>query len=292
MRFGVAFTHQPRGGTSSLPYTAMAVAVAEDLGFESVWAAEHVVVPTEPDSRYPGASDGAFRYPKDVAIPDPLIWLAHVSALSSTVQLGTCVLVLPHYNPVLLAKQAASLDALSAGRLQLGVGIGWCREEATAVGYSFDQRAARLEEGVAAMRALWDDEPKFTGTWTTFADVICRPRPPRGRVPILIGGQSPASARRAGTIGDGYIPAVSTPSQLARLMSDMRTAAAAHGRSPDGIEVSCRWLNHPSEQAELRASVQAFTELNVSRLIVSFSRHPDEGSLRAALTRFAEVAHP
>jgi probable F420-dependent oxidoreductase len=213
---------------------------AEAAGFESIWTIEHVVIPVEYRSAYPYAEDGRFGWDIALDYPDPLVWLAVVAGATERIKLGTAILILPQRNPVVLAKASASLDALSGGRLLLGIGVGWLREEFEAIGASFADRGRRTDEAVAAMRALWrDTEPTFAGDEVRFERALCNPKPLQpGGVPILIGGDSPVAARRAGRLGDGYFPARATPETLPALVDEMRRAARAAGRDPDDIEIT------------------------------------------------------
>ena len=204
MKFGIAFANT---GPFVHPDAAARFAkAAEENGFESLWTVEHVVVPAGYESTYPYSDDGKMPGPEDSPIPDPLIWLAYVAAATERIRLATGILILPQRNPVVLAKELATLDHLSGGRMTLGIGIGWLAEEFSAIGVPFDERAARTDEYVAALRALWSDEPTYHGEFTQFTECIVRPRPAAGTIPIHVGGHSAAAARRAGRLGDGYYP--------------------------------------------------------------------------------------
>ena len=183
MKFGIAFANT---GPFATPDGATAIAhAAEEAGFESLWAVEHVVVPKEYASTYPYSRDGKMPGGSDFDIPDPLVWLTWVAAQTTTLRLGTGILILPQRNPVVLAKEAATLDVMSSGRLLLGVGIGWLEEEFDILGVPFADRARRTDEYVEAMRALWSqDLPTFSGDTVSFADAISRPRPVDRRVPV------------------------------------------------------------------------------------------------------------
>ena len=209
----------------------------EEAGFESVWAVEHAIVPKGYESAYPYSPDGKMAGGvSDIPLPDPLIWLAYAAAATSKMKLGTAILILPQHNPVTAAKQVATLDHMSGGRVLLGIGVGWLREEFETLGASFGDRAARADEYIAAMRALWGDgAASFDGEFVRFRDVYCRPRPAHGTVPIIVGGHSKAAARRAGRLGDGFFPARGAPVELFDLA---RRTAEEHGRDPDALEIS------------------------------------------------------
>ena len=214
--------------------------LAEELGFESLWPVEHVIEPVDYRSRYPYDASG--RMPVEgLALPDPLAWLGFVAGATSRIRLAPGMLILPQRNPVVLAKELATLDRLSGGRLMLGVGLGWLREEAEAVGTGFDNRAERAEEAIAAMRALWrEDVASFAGKHVAFSRVRCSPKPLQsGGVPIVIGGHSKAAARRAGRIGDGFFPLGTTLDRLVELRAELASSARAAAREPDEIEITC-----------------------------------------------------
>src|SRR6478752_9691649 len=179
---------------------------AERVGFATLWSGEHVVMVDESASRYPYSDDGRIAVPAEADWIDPMIGLSFAAAATSTIRIATGVLLLPEHNPVLVAKQAATLDRLSGGRLTLGIGIGWSREEFDALGVPFERRGARTAEYVAAMRTLWrDDVASFSGEFVGFDSVRVNPKPVHDRrIPIVLGGNSDAALRRAAAWGDGW----------------------------------------------------------------------------------------
>ena len=214
--------------------------MVEDLGFESLWVVEHVVMSVEYTSIYPYDPSGRSPFTAEVAQPDPLVWLSHVAAATERIRLATGVMILPQRNPLILAKECASLDRLSGGRLELGIGVGWVREEAEALGVSFDDRERRADEYIEVMRTLWREPvASFHGEYVRFDRVVSKPRPLQpGGVPILVGGHSKAAARRAGTYGNGFYPLGVSEEKLAELLEVMRESAARAGRDPGVIELS------------------------------------------------------
>ena len=151
----------------------------------------------------------------------------------------TGVLVVPQRNPLVFAKEVATLDYLSRGRISLGIGVGWLREEFAALGVPFEGRGRRTDEAIAIMRALWsDDDVTFQGEFAQFRGVNCNPKPVHGRVPILVGGHSEQAARRAGRLGDGFFPATGTQGPIQPLIDLMRQTAEAAGRNPADIELT------------------------------------------------------
>ena len=179
---------------------------ADETGFATLWAGEHVVMVDRSESRYPYSEDGVIAVPAQADWLDPMIALSFAAAASSRIGIATGVLLLPEHNPVIIAKQAASLDRLSGGRLTLGVGVGWSREEFDALGVPFEHRAARTAEYVAAMHALWrDDVASFDGKFVGFDSVRVNPKPVRDRrIPVMLGGNSDGALQRVAAWGDGW----------------------------------------------------------------------------------------
>jgi len=179
---------------------------AEDHGFATLWAGEHVVMVDNPESTYPYSDDGKIAVPAVADWLDPIICLSFAAAATTTIGIATGVLLLPEHNPVLVAKQAASVDRLSNGRLTLGIGIGWSREEFDALGVPFSRRALRTAEYVGAIRTLWrDDVASFSGGFVEFEAIRVNPKPVRDRrIPIVLGGNSDAALRRVVAWADGW----------------------------------------------------------------------------------------
>jgi probable F420-dependent oxidoreductase len=252
----------------SSPEGALGLArLAEKHGFESLWTVEHTVVPAQYRSAYPYSADGRMPGTEDHPIPDPLVWLTFVASATERVRLATGIVILPQRNPVTFAKEVATLDVLSGGRVTLGVGIGWLAEEFDAVGIPFDERVARTEEHVGALRALWrEPEPSFHGRFTSFDRALCYPKPVQQvdgapSVPIVIGGHTRAAARRAGWIGDGFFPAVYTAEDLAPLLDAVHAAARDAGRDPEAVEITS---GGPMDAD----GVRRFADLGVSRIVL------------------------
>lgn len=237
MKFGMLFANT---GTMGEPAVAADLArTAEGLGFESLWASQHVVVPADYASPCPYTQNGRMPGGDDVSIPDPLVWLGYISAATNTIRLATGTMIAPLLNPVVLAKQLATLDHLSGGRVEAGIGLGWLKEEFDAVGVPFEDRGARADEYISAMRALWTQPvASHHGKYVNFDNCILRPQPAQKTVPIHIGGNSVASARRAGSYGDGFFPMTREADALKSLLTEMRNAAVAQDRDLDDIEVT------------------------------------------------------
>lgn len=249
---------------------AILARLAEEAGFESLWAVEHVVVPADYRSRYPYSDDGRMPGKEEVSIGDPLIWLTYAAAVTERINLATGILILPQRNPVLLAKECATLDTLSGGRVLLGIGVGWLQEEFAALGIPFEERGARTDEYVEALRELWTAaEPTFAGRFSSFEKAKSYPKPTGGTIPIIVGGHTDAAARRAGRIGDGFYPWGLGAEHLTRLIGLMREAARAAGRDPDAIEVTAGAMD--------ANTIRAYADAGVGRVVVpAFARTEDE----------------
>ena len=212
---------------------------ADEVGFESILTVEHVVVPVGYESRYPYSDTGRMPLPDDCELPDPLDLLAWIAAQTQQIRLGTGILVLPEHHPLQLAKRIATIDRLSGGRMFVGVGVGWNREELEAVGVDPATRGARTDEGIEALRAIWDqDEVSFHGTFASFDRVRSHPKPVQARVPILVGGHAAAAARRAGRLGDGFFPLGLAGEQLDERLAQVAEAARAAGRDPGDVPLT------------------------------------------------------
>src|ERR687887_469293 len=177
--------HLPVYGPAATRETLLAFARRmETLGYDSLWASDHVVIPLRTASRYPYNETGDFPLPPSATFLEPLTALALVAGATERIHLGTTVLVLPHRHPVLVAKMLATLDHLAPGRVILGAGVGWMREEIELFGVPYARRGAWTDEAIAVMRVCWRDErASFTGEFFRFADLGCRPRPANGTIP-------------------------------------------------------------------------------------------------------------
>ncbi|MGE0878853.1 MAG: LLM class F420-dependent oxidoreductase [Acidimicrobiia bacterium] len=218
---------------------ALAVAV-EEAGAESFWAVEHILVAEGYEPRYPYSDDGRMPGRAAALMPDPLQLLAYVGANTTTMRLGTSVVVATQHPAVILAKAAATLDVYSGGRLMLGVGMGWQIEEYRAVNVPYQGKGVRLDETIDAMRACWGPNPaSYAGTTVSFDRVNVDPKPvqPYG-LPVVIGGSGAPAARRVGRRGDGWFPYVVSPDDVAAGLAIIRSEAEAAGRDPQRIEVT------------------------------------------------------
>lgn len=282
MKFGLAFASSIAiDGSAALEICR----TAEQAGFESLWGGEHVILPTHIESRYPYTADGRIPAEPDTPIPDPLIWLAFAAAAAPTLRLGTCILIVPQRNPLVLAKELATLDCLSGGRVELGLGVGWMKEEFDALGVSWDRRGARNDEYVAAMRALWKaPHASFHGEFVDFDSVTCSPRPVNGTIPIIVGGDTDAAIRRAVRLADGYFPGEGDVDRLGGLIRRVREGAESAGRDPASIEINAMF---GQQMADPVAGAEQLAALGVTRAMVPAFFFAGPGGLDR-LREFAE----
>lgn len=213
----------------------------ERLGYESLWASDHVVIPHTIHSRYPYSDTGQFPLAPGATFLEPLTALAMVAGVTERAKLGTTVLVLPHRHPVLAAKALATLDHLSGGRVILGAGVGWMREEIDLLGAPFAERGAWSDEAIRIMRACWRDErTHFHGRFFDFDDIGCFPKPVRGDIPIWMGGHSKPALRRVVALADGWHAAFPTATGLEAGLALLREECARQNRRFAELTVTLR----------------------------------------------------
>jgi probable F420-dependent oxidoreductase len=213
----------------------------ERLGYDSLWASDHIVVPHTITSRYPYSATGQFPLPPESNFLEPLTALAMVAGVTERARLGTTVLVLPHRHPVLAAKSLATLDHLSNGRVILGAGVGWMREEIELLGSPFDQRGAWSDEAIRIMRACWRDErTRFQGRFFAFEDIGCYPKPVRGDIPIWMGGHAKPALRRIVALADGWHAAFPTADGLEAGLRELREECSRQRRRFEEITITLR----------------------------------------------------
>jgi probable F420-dependent oxidoreductase len=254
------------------PQAADTAKLAEALGLESVWAADHIVIPADYDATYPYAESGKLPDGETRSWPDPFIWLAYTAAVTHDIRLATGVTVLPQRNPLVVAKQVATLDVLSGGRVLLGVGVGWLKDEFEALGVPFSDRGRRHDAYLEAIQALWTQEKATVDNgFVQFRDAISLPRP-AARIPIVISGHSEAAARRAARYGDGLFPGVTNTDQLQGLLSIVAEECQILGREPSEIELTV--FPGQSDVDAVSTSIERYTAAGVSRILLP--RLPDD----------------
>ncbi len=243
MRFGIAL---PNYGPLAQPETLVRLArLAEELGVDSIWLSDHLVAPVGVASIYPFDRRPDAK-PGDMGVIEqfyePMITLAYLAGHTTRVRLGISAYVMPIRNPVLTAKHVATLDALSSGRLILGIGTGWLREEFEALAVPFEHRGQRTDEYIAVCKAIWSgDEARFDGRHYQLRPVRSGPLPAQQpHPPLWIAGNSHAAIERAARLGDGWHAIDLSPEELAPLVTHLRARVAAHGRAPGAVTVSLR----------------------------------------------------
>jgi probable F420-dependent oxidoreductase len=283
-------------------YLAGFARLLEDEGYESVWTFEHVIIPDQYDSVYPYSPTGKLAIAGSDEFVDPLIALTWVAAATERLRLGTGVNILPQANPLYLAKQAASLDHLSGGRLTLGLGVGWLREEYDALGVPFEDRGERADEYIDAMRAAWTGEPvDLQGRFLDWHGWRMRPTPVQTAggptrdgqpsmgpgVPIVVGGTTAPAIRRVVTRGDGWYVIHRDLDHFHALMESLRAECGRQGRELADIEITAYW-NHHREGIE---GARVYAAAGVARLLVNADALR-MGDPQTAVRRFAAEVLP
>jgi probable F420-dependent oxidoreductase len=285
--------------TGELPAERGIAAMAAELeraGFDGLWSSDHVVMPAEITSRYPFADDGRATWRTDVPWYDAVVALSMMAAGTRRCELNVAVLVLPLRHPVEFAKQVASVDALAGGRVGVGVGAGWLREEFEALGVPFDSRGSRLDEWIGLLRACWTGRPPAHDGrhYRLPGGVLCYPTP-AGEPPILIGGVSPAALRRAGRLGQGWVAHQAAdrldPGELRAGVAAMRRAAAEAGRAGEPLRVVLRVVGAAGRAGMVAARLPELAGAGVDEVVVDTDwDEPDDAARTHDLLRDAADA--
>jgi probable F420-dependent oxidoreductase len=287
MHVGIAL---PNYGPLAKPETIFGLAArAEDTGFDSVWVSDHLLAPTNVTSVYP-YDRRPDPTPSDVGVLEemyePLTTLAVLAGRTRRIRLGVSAYVLPYRNPVVTAKQVATLDALSGGRLLLAIGVGWLREEFEALGVPFEQRGARTDEYLAVCRALWNEgEATFEGRFHRLPPVRTGPKPvQQPRFPVWVAGNSPAAIRRAALHGEGWHAIDLEPDEIGAGRRRLHAVAHEARCDPSALTVSLRATVHlggdptrplAGDQTKIRDDLQRFEAAGVAYLVVNMPRTRD-----------------
>jgi probable F420-dependent oxidoreductase len=274
---------------------------AEEVGFDGLWAVEHLAIPDEMASAYTLArrpvvvSSEAVRTTMGLNL-EMTTTLAVAAAVTSRVRLGTSVAVLPLHNPILNARQIATVDLYSGGRVLYGVGVGWLEEEAAAMGLPWDRRGARSDEHIAVLRALWTAEGEavsFEGTFFSFPAIAPDPRPTRP-IPVLIGGHSQAAIDRVARLGDGWIGSAMGPERLGTALETLRSTCGRHGRDPADLMLVCSTsarLAIEDGGAAIVEALRPYEELGIHHVQVRVDG-ASEQSVLDALARWGDEVLP
>jgi probable F420-dependent oxidoreductase len=240
---------------------------AEERGVNRIWVGEHVVLFDEYSSSYPYAADGRLPAGGGTGLLDPFVTLAFLAAHTSTVRLGTAMALLPQRNPVYTAKEVATLDWLSGGRVDLGVGVGWLREEFEALGVPWARRGQRTDEYLGVLRCLWEDDPSsYQGELVSLPSCRQHPKPLQRPVPVHIGGESDAALRRVARTANGWVPFNCRPDDLGSLVDSLDGHLAAEGRGRDDIEITvCPYFNQAAPE-----DLAAYAEAGADSIAILF----------------------
>lgn len=255
---------------------------AEELGFESLWFGEHPIIPVNATTRYPGSPDGSIpqsmRY-----LADPLVALARASSVTQRLKLGTGVCLVPEHNPLILAKEIATLDYFSGGRFLFGIGAGWLQEETEILGGNFQHRWSQTREAILAMKELWTkEEAEFHGRFYDFPALRSFPKPAqKPHPPVILGGVAPNVFKRIVAWGDGWMPTGATPERIKMGRATLDELAVAAGRDPGSIEITAYGVSDDPEV------IKAFEEAGADRVTVRVSTPVQEEALEE-LERMAE----
>jgi probable F420-dependent oxidoreductase len=255
VKFGLNFTPVYPGQMRDL------ARLAEESGFESLWIGEHVIVP------FGGVPEGdRVNFRPDSRFVEPWVALSHMAAVTTRVRLGTCIAVFPMHHPVHLAREIATLDVLSEGRVSVGIGVGMIEGEYQAVGEDFHTRGARLDEMIQVMDVLYhEQEPEFQGRFYRFPPSGFEPKPiQKPRPPLLIGGYSERALRRCVEVGDGWFGGSQAPASVQEIVASLQRGCADAGRPPLEITLLTGWGK--GYDAEL---VEAYEHGGVDRLMVT-----------------------
>jgi len=311
MRFG--FPIPTRGSLGTLDSVRRLGRAADEYQYDSIWITDHIVIPKTTRCKYPYSPDGSFDLEAAQHYLDAPTVLSYLAGVTERVALGSSVLILPYRNPVLVAKMIATLDVLSRGRVILGVGVGWMREEFQALNLTtFEERGAATDEYIQILRELWTKEwPSYKGRFYSLDEVRFFPKPmQKPHPPIWIGGHTKAAIRRAAHLGDGWHPiglrppAGLTPEEYAKAAADLRSQARQAGREPKTITLSLRAPIRFTDGAasgartpfigsrdQIVEDIRAYQRLGVSHLIFDFAGSSVEAIVEQ-LHRFAEEVRP
>ena len=267
---------------------------ADRRGIASLWVSDHVIFPRTATGSYPG---GRFPHPPDKPYLEPVVALAAAAVCTTRARLGASVFILGHRHPVVMAKMLTSIDALSAGRLICGVGVGWWKEELEILGVPFNRRGRQADEILKVFTTLWSDaHPSFEGEFFRFRDIGFAPKPvQKPRPPIWVGGDSPGAFRRVATLGDGWHATSKTPTEFRDALPRLRAAADKAGRAFDTIELSLRYtlrddLLAKGTQAVVDTLVE-YKRLGLSHILLEF-RRDDLGRMLEILDLVTSAVRP
>ncbi len=286
MKFGIHYSIGVNANPSADDYMRVAQK-AEELGYHSLWLGDHIMIPEKIEAAYPYSADGSAGFPRRAPFPDPFVLLGGIAMATSRILLGTSVIVIPYRNPLVVAKAVATVDMLSNGRFQFGVGVGWLKEEFDALGEDFAQRAGQTREYLQIMKAVWQDEPaSFSGTFLNFSDIHNVPLPiQKPHPPIIFGGESTPALKRVADLGDGWQPGTASLRVLSKSVPQLKALMAERGRDYAEIYVSA--LSAAQPLLRKPEVIPRLSELGVQELIL-FMTTADTQKTLTAIEEFAE----
>ena len=294
----------PQMGPAASPDAVVKAAQrAEELGYDSVWVIERLLYPLKPQTPYPATPDGSLP---DVykRVLDPLATLAFLAAKTSRVGLGTSVLDMPYYNPVMLARQLTTLDVLSQGRLRLGLGLGWSKDEYDAVGATFKGRGARADEFIQVLKAIWTTDPvEFQGKFYNIPKSIIQPKPvQKPHPPIYLASLSEAALKRVARLADGWNPVGIPVEGMGQMFQGVKEMAKAEGRDPSSLRLLVRAHPEITEKPlgkdrwafagtleQIKEDISRCRDLAVEELFFDPIFSPDGQSLDGFLSRMEQM---
>ena len=255
--------------------------LAETTGYESVWTFEHVIVPVDYQSKYPYDKSGKMGATPETNFVDPLIALTAIAANTKTIRLGTGVNIVAQTNPLLLAKQVASLDFMSGGRFMLGAGIGWLQEEFIAMGTPYEKRGARFDDYMVALRKAWSgDVVEHKSEYVNWTGFKTYPTPVQDPLPIIMGGNAGKILERTAKYGEGWFIPAADPKDIVPRLEELKKVCKEVGRDYDSIELTCMWPARGGLE-----SVKALEDIGIERLVTplpALGENPVEGIQRLA----------
>ena len=253
---------------------------AETLGYHSIWLGDHIVIPEQIVAPYPYTKDGSVGFARNSPWPDPFVLLAAIGATTKTILLGTSVVIVPYRNPLHVAKAVATVDLVSNGRYQFGVGIGWLKEEFDALGEPFGERAARTREYLQVMKALWSGETAtFQGKYFSFPKLHSNPLPvQKPHPPIIFGGESTPALKRIADLGDGWQPGPIPVEVFRERLNKLRTLMSERGRNM--AELSISMIGSVRDLQQDRQKIVALEELGVTEILLAMAGPSVEATLK------------
>ena len=266
---------------------SLAAQLAEQVGFHSIWAPEHIVLLDEYASKYPYSPDGRSPHATQVDILDPFSALTFVAAQTETIRVGTGICLVPERNPLTTAKEVATLDKLSGGRFDFGVGVGWLEEEFTALGVPWSRRGARTREYLQVMKNLWtEEETAFEGEFCSFPSIRSYPKPiQKPHPPIIFGGESEPALKRSGEVGDGSFWINVSVADAKSKIDKVKGYARVAGRNPDALHFSISPPGMGSSTS--RDDLKRLQDAGVTQIIVG-SLPADLQAVKDDIGKFAE----